>query len=99
LFFNSAALALRCCDFKSGFSAQSAEEPGRPAEGLAWDGPLTSVKHEDVEIAEPAMFGKTLLSADEHATEEEIEAYDRQIAEAAQSSPLVTPTEIRRSHF
>ena len=43
---------------------------------LAWDGPLTSVKHEDIEITQPAMFGKTLLSANEHATEEEIKAYE-----------------------
>ena len=64
---------------------------------LAWDGPLTSVKHENIEIAEPAMFGKTLLSEDEHATEEEIKVYDEQISEAAQPSSLPIPAEIQRS--
>ena len=44
---------------------------------LAWDEPLSVVKHESIRIEEPRMIGRLLITPSEKATPEEIEEYER----------------------
>lgn len=64
---------------------------------LAWDGPLTSVRHDGIAICEPRMFGKNLLSDSETATSEEESEYENQIAAIAEEEAVALPSEVRRS--
>jgi predicted nucleic acid-binding protein len=47
---------------------------------LAWDIPLIGISHPDILIAEPEIYDRMLFAEDEHATAEEAEAYEAEIA-------------------